>query len=110
MSYFIFTSKILKRKNSNFNNGEMERDFTYIDDVTESILKLIIKGTSDFKVNFSSNAICKLGPFKLFNIGNSSPIKLMDFIKLSKLISGKKQKEFTSMQPGDVIKLMLILI
>ena len=48
MSYFIFTSKILKEEKIQiFNNGEMERDFTYIDDVTESILKLIMKGTSD---------------------------------------------------------------
>ena len=106
MSYFIFTSKILKEEKIKiFNNGEMERDFTYIDDVTESILKLIIKGSRDSKeVNFSealpSASWC---PFKLFNIGNSSPIKLMDFIKTLETNLGKKaKKEFTSMQPGDV--------
>ena len=60
MSYFIFTSKILKgEKIQIFNNGEMERDFTFIDDVTESILKLIIKGTKDINEfdSFRSNAI-----------------------------------------------------
>ena len=106
MSYFIFTSKILKEEKIQiFNNGEMERDFTYIDDVTESILKLIIKGTSDFKENNSLAVMPSVSwcPFKLFNIGNSSPVKLMDFIKTLENNLGKKaKKEFTSMQPGDV--------
>ena len=106
MSYFIFTSKILKgEKIQIFNNGEMERDFTYIDDVTESILKLIMKGTSDINefdslVRMPSQSWC---PFKLYNIGNSSPVRLMDFIKTLENNLGKKaKKEFTLMQPGDV--------
>ena len=83
----------------------MERDFTYIDDVIESIFKLIMKSTKDYKeFNFSkitpSNSWC---PFKIFNIGNSSPVKLMDFIKTLENNLGKKaKKEFTLMQPGDV--------
>ena len=108
MSYFIFTSKILKEESIQiFNNGEMERDFTYIDDVTESILKLIKKGTKDFKEFNFSEAIPSVSwcPFKIFNIGNSSPVKLMDFIKTLENNLGKKaKKEFTLMQPGDVQK------
>ncbi len=108
MSYFIFTSKILKEEKIQiFNNGEMERDFTYIDDVTESILKLIKKGTNDLKEfnGLDSNPSTSWCPFKIFNIGNSSPVKLMDFIKTLENNLGKKaKKEFTSMQPGDVQK------
>jgi UDP-glucuronate 4-epimerase len=74
-----------------FNNGEMERDFTYIDDIVEGILRIC-------KVENNDNP-----PYKIMNIGNGSPVKLMEFIStLEKYIGLKAEKIFMPMQDGDV--------
>lgn len=74
-----------------FNNGEMERDFTYIDDIIEGILRIC-------KVKNEDNP-----PYKIMNIGNGSPVKLMEFIStLEKYIGQKAEKIFLPMQDGDV--------
>jgi len=107
MAPFIFTKSILSKKPINvFNSGNMIRDFTYIDDVTNSLLKIIFKppvinkNLSPLKLTSSSS---NKTPFKIFNIGNSSPIRLTDFIKSIEVATGKKAiLENQPMQPGDV--------
>jgi UDP-glucuronate 4-epimerase len=77
-----------------FNNGEMERDFTYIDDIVEGVDRLIDKAPTDSQ---------KYPYYALFNIGNSQPVNLMDFIQIIEQLYGKRAKmEMYSMQPGDV--------
>lgn len=102
MAYFKFTKSILEGKEIEiFNEGEMMRDFTYIDDIIESIYRLISVPPID-KVSNSSNA---LAPFDLFNIGNNNPVSLSLFIKtLEKCLGMKAKKNNIGMQPGDVLK------
>lgn len=92
MAMFLFTDAILNgRPIKVFNNGNLERDFTYIDDIVEGIFK-IIKNPNQ---NISSNS--------LYNIGNSKPVRLMDFIQeIESQLNITAQKEFLPMQPGDV--------
>ncbi len=90
-----------------FNNGKMQRDFTYIDDVAEAIFKLIQKpAISDlnFKTN-NPNPSTSWAPHRILNIGNNDPIELLEFIKiLEKLIGRKAKKNYLPMQKGDVVK------
>ena len=101
MAPFIFTDAIFKRKKIKiFNNGKMRRDFTFIDDIVEGVFRCCQKPASSDKI---SNDFRIKAPFKIFNIGNGCPIKLMDFIKYLEDATGiKAQKEFLDMQPGDV--------
>ena len=106
MAPFLFTKAILNNQPIKvFNNGDMLRDFTYIDDITTSLLKIIEKipksnKSIESKCQSSSSSWC---PYKIFNIGNSSPIKLMEFINAIEKSTGKKaKKEFLPMQKGDV--------
>tara|TARA_B100000886_G_scaffold243681_1_gene171163 strand:+ start:646 stop:1668 length:1023 start_codon:yes stop_codon:yes gene_type:complete len=106
MAYFLFTDAIINNKPLKiFNNGKMSRDFTYIDDVINGIIgvmKNVAKKEIDF--NFLDPKISSSwAPYRLFNIGNSSPIKLMDFITtIEKCLGKKAMKEFVPMQMGDV--------
>ncbi len=106
MAYYIFTSKILKGEPIKiFNHGEMLRDFTYIDDVSNIIPKIIHKiPKSNTKFNPSNPALSKSwAPFRIFNVGNSKPIELITFIEIIENKLGlKAKKEFLSMQLGDV--------
>jgi len=78
-----------------FNNGEMNRDFTYIDDIVDGIVKVIDAGSS-------TSVVPKL--FKVYNIGNNSPISLMEFIEtIENSIDKKAEKNFLPMQDGDVV-------
>ena len=106
MSYFLFTKLILSGEKINiFNNGDMARDFTYIDDICESLVRVMKKipsGEEDFdKKNPSVHS--SWAPHKVFNIGNSSSINLMEFIEIiEKELGQKALKNFMPMQPGDV--------
>ncbi len=106
MAYYIFTSKIIKREPIKiFNHGKMLRDFTYIDDVTKVISKIIHKiPKSNIKFNLYDPVPSKSwAPFKIFNVGNSNPIKLINFIEIIENELGlKAKKELLSMQLGDV--------
>ena len=95
MAMFLFTDAILNdRPIKVFNNGNQERDFTYIDDIVEGIFKVIDKKEADTSKNYS-----------LYNIGNSKPVKLMDFISEIEDQTGiTAKKEMLPMQPGDVTK------
>lgn len=97
MAPSLFTNAIINNKPINiFNNGDMERDFTYVDDIVAGIVKLVQKASSKDEREV---------PYKLHNIGNSKPIKLMDFIaSIEKHLNIKAKKTFLPMQPGDVQK------
>lgn len=105
MALFIFTKNILEGFPINvFNNGEMLRDFTYIDDVVNSIEKIIdiIPIVSNIK-NSNNQSYSLTAPYKIFNVGSSNPVNLLDFIKAIELAIGKKAIiNLLSMQPGDV--------
>src|SRR5690625_4672640 len=106
MAYFSFTKKILAGETIQvFNNGEMKRDFTYIDDIVDGIIGLIDqppKENLDFdRENPTPSA--SYAPYKVYNIGNNQPVKLMDFIQtIEKDLGIEAKKEFLPMQPGDV--------
>ncbi|WP_323593342.1 NAD-dependent epimerase [Aliarcobacter butzleri] len=95
MAPMLFANAILNNKEIKvFNHGNMSRDFTYIDDIVDGIIKVI-----DNPVKTKSN----LAPYKIYNIGNNSPIQLLDFIKtLEKSIGIEAKKNFLPMQDGDV--------
>lgn len=107
MALFIFTKAILEGKPIQvFNNGEMERDFTYIDDIVEGIFRILTgtppKGNPDWNGK-EPDPSCSVAPYRIFNIGNSKPVKLMDFIHAIEENVGKKAIiEYMPMQPGDV--------
>lgn len=106
MALFIFTKAILNDEPIDvFNNGEMMRDFTYVDDIVESINRLIPKpptGKPDFDFN-SPNPSGSTAPYQVFNIGNNNPVRLMDFIHNIELATNKKAKiNFKPLQAGDV--------
>jgi UDP-glucuronate 4-epimerase len=89
MAPMLFTDAILNdRPIKVFNNGEMSRDFTYIDDTVDGIIKVI--DNSKLKIQYS----------KLFNIGQNAPLSLMTFIET---IGKKAIKNFMPMQDGDVV-------
>ena len=108
MALFIFTKSILSKKPIKiFNNGNMLRDFTYIDDIVEGIVR-VLKKPATASPNFdpsNPSPATSLSPYRLFNIGNNNPVKLLDYIlALESAIGIKAIKEFLPMQPGDVAK------
>ncbi len=92
MALFLFTKAALEGKAIDvFNNGEMLRDFTYIDDIVEGVVRVI------------DNPRTNIPPYKVYNIGNNNPVKLMDFITAIENKLGKKiEKNMMPIQPGDV--------
>ncbi|MDD2575846.1 MAG: NAD-dependent epimerase/dehydratase family protein, partial [Acholeplasmataceae bacterium] len=106
MSPFLFTDAILNdRPIKIFNNGNMLRDFTYIDDIVDGIIKVINHAPLPSKLwdNIVSNPGSSSAPYRVYNIGNSKPIKLMDFITaIENAIGAVSKKEFLPMQMGDV--------
>tara|TARA_Y100001978_G_C23669185_1_gene422799 strand:+ start:295 stop:1317 length:1023 start_codon:yes stop_codon:yes gene_type:complete len=108
MALFLFTKSIIEEKPINiFNNGKMVRDFTYIDDVVEGVCRLIPKppiGNELFDKH-NPDPSSSWSPYQIFNIGNSCPTPLMEYIKAIENAVGKKAKNnFLGMQPGDVEK------
>ena len=105
MAYFLFTKAVLDGKEINiFNNGEMERDFTYIDDVINGIIKIIDQPPS-INSNPPSDSQNTSAPYKIYNIGNNKPENLLYFIEIIEKCLGKKaRKNFLPMQPGDVVR------
>jgi UDP-glucuronate 4-epimerase len=106
MALFLFTKAILEDKPIKvFNNGNMVRDFTYVDDIVEGVIRVIdnppkISNKKEIDVSISNTA-----PYKVYNIGNSSPIQLMEYIgAIEQTLNKKAEKEFLPMQQGDVPK------
>jgi UDP-glucuronate 4-epimerase len=108
MALFKFTKAILAGESIDvYNHGNMERDFTYIDDIVEGIVRVIDRapeGDKNWNGLQPTPGIAR-SPFKVYNIGNSSPVKLMDFIEAIEESTGKSaKKNLMPLQPGDVFK------
>jgi UDP-glucuronate 4-epimerase len=103
MAYYSFTKDIIDGNPIKvYNNGVMRRDFTYIDDIVEGIVKLLDQPPEP-NPNRDLDPSTSHAPYKIYNIGNNSPVRLMDFIQTLENLIGKKAKiEFLPMQPGDV--------
>jgi len=107
MALFKFASAIINNKPIDiYNQGEMYRDFTYIDDLVHSIYLLINKipfNSSDTE-NLSKDNVSPVAPYRVVNIGNSTKIKLLDFIEIVEDVIGKKAiRNYMPMQKGDVM-------
>lgn len=98
MALFLFTEAMLKNKPIKvYNYGKMERDFTYINDVVQTVFLIVREG---FTVKPDQKV-----PYNIYNLGKGNPNALMDFISEIELKLGKEsQKEFEALQPGDVVK------
>jgi UDP-glucuronate 4-epimerase len=107
MSPMFFADAIIHDKSIKvFNHGNMERDFTYIADIIEGVVRVINKPADKSETWQSDNPdpATSSVPYRIYNIGNSSPVKLMDYIEAMENVLGKKAiKEFLPMQQGDVL-------
>ena len=106
MALFIFTKKILNgEKIDVFNNGKHKRDFTYIDDIVEGVVRVadnIATGNDDRNSDKPDPATSE-SPYRLYNIGSNSPVELMYFIELiEKNLNKKADINYLPLQPGDV--------
>lgn len=106
MSPYLFIDAILNdRPIKVFNNGDMWRDFTYIDDIVEGVVRIadvIPEGNTDWDGE-NPDPASSSAPYRIYNIGNSQPTRLMDYIECIERATGKKaEKIFLPMQPGDV--------
>ena len=106
MALFLFTKAILEgRAIDVYNNGKMRRDFTYIDDIIEGVVRVMKKIPSGAQgwTGMKPDPASSFAPYRLFNIGNNQPVELMDFIAaLEDHLGRKAQKRLLPMQPGDV--------
>ncbi|MBN1252543.1 MAG: NAD-dependent epimerase [Bacteroidales bacterium] len=106
MALFIFTKAILNNQPINvFNYGNMIRDFTYVDDIVNGIVRVIDnkpEGKKDWSGKNPDPSSSK-APYKIYNIGNNNPVKLMDFItEIEKKLGKVAEKQMLPMQDGDV--------
>ncbi len=106
MALFIFTKAILNDQPINvYNNGLMKRDFTYIDDLVECVVRLIpkvAKPNSNWD-SFRPDPATSFAPYRIYNVGNSSTVELLQYIEIIEQKLGKKAiKNFMPMQEGDV--------
>ena len=106
MALFLFTKATIEGKPIDvFNHGKMQRDFTYVDDIVEGVIRVLDRTATsdpDFDANHPdpgrSNA-----PFRVFNIGNNNPVQLMDYIgAIEQALGTEAQKNYLPMQDGDV--------
>jgi UDP-glucuronate 4-epimerase len=106
MAYFGFTESILSGKPIKvFNRGELERDFTYIDDIVEGVVRVIDAPPRADPSRPLTSPAQGSAPYRLYNIGNHQPVKLLDFIRLlEKLLGRKAILEMLPMQAGDVLR------
>ncbi|KJZ11563.1 MULTISPECIES: NAD-dependent epimerase [unclassified Halomonas] len=106
MAMFLFTKAILEgRPIDVYNHGEMSRDFTYVDDIVEGIVRLLeVVPSADPDVGVVDDSPDRSSaPYALYNIGHGSPVGLMDFIHAIEAALGRKAEyNFLPMQPGDV--------
>ena len=107
MALFKFTKAMLEGKSIDvYNHGKMKRDFTYIDDIVEAIIRLqdiLPNKDNEWSVESGSPATSS-APYRVYNIGNSSPVELMDYITaLEEALGMEAEKNMMPMQPGDVI-------
>lgn len=106
MALFLFTKAILEDRTIDvFNHGQMVRDFTFVDDIAEGVVRVLDRpATSDPKFDSASPDPARSNvPYRVFNIGNNDPVKLMSFIEAIEQALGKTaKKNFMPLQDGDV--------
>ena len=106
MALFTFVRQILANEPIDvFNEGHHARDFTYIDDVVEGVVRVAdrVPTPNPAWSGERPDPASSLAPYRLYNIGNNSPVKLMDFIaEIEKALGRKARKNFLPLQPGDV--------
>jgi len=106
MALFIFTSAILDgRPIDVFNEGRMQRDFTYIDDIVEGVLRVLdrVAVADPAWSGKAPDPASSTAPYRLYNIGNHNPVELMDFVRAIESALGRPAKlNYLPMQPGDV--------
>jgi len=107
MALFKFTKAMLNGDPIDiYNHGEMRRDFTYVDDLVESLFRLIPIAppqVSRRKAAVPNDSLSEVAPFRILNIGNAQPVQLMDFVvEIERALGTTATKNFLPMQPGDV--------
>ena len=104
MALFLFVKNIINKKKINvFNKGKHTRDFTYVDDIVESIYRVIFKIPKFNKKDDFTDPSKSSAPFRILNIGNNSPTKLMTYIsEIEKQLKIKSKKNFLPLQKGDI--------
>jgi len=107
MALFLFTRAILEDQPIKvYNHGKMQRDFTYIDDIIEGVVRVMGK-LPEANPHWNGAAPdpgTSSAPYKIYNIGNNNPVELIKFIEVIEAALGKRaQKEFMDLQPGDVV-------
>lgn len=106
MALFLFTRAVLEGKPIQvFNHGRMQRDFTYVDDIVEGVVRImdVLPRPNPDWTGSAPDPGTSNAPYKIYNIGNNNPVGLLDFISAIEQALGKKaQKEFLELQPGDV--------
>ena len=104
MALFLFTKAILENKPIKvFNYGNMVRDFTYVDDIVEGIIRVLDRPPEKEEAAGSNPSENKKTPYSVYNIGNSSPVHLMDYIHaIETCLEKEAEKELLPMQAGDV--------
>lgn len=106
MALFLFTKAILEGKSIDvYNHGKMKRDFTYVDDIVEAIIRLIPKAPKPDPEwsGMNPDPSSSFAPYRLYNIGNNKPVELLRFIEIIEEKTGKKAiKNFMAIQDGDV--------
>lgn len=106
MALFLFTKAILEGKPIDvFNNGKMKRDFTYVDDITEAVSRIVPKVAAPNKEwsGMNPDPASSFAPYRIYNIGNNQPVELLRFIEVIEECLGKKAvKNFLPLQDGDV--------
>jgi UDP-glucuronate 4-epimerase len=107
MALFLFTKAITEGKPITvFNHGKMQRDFTYIDDIIEGVVRVMARLPEPDPAWRGDNPDpgTSYAPYKLYNIGNNNPVELIEFIEeIEKALGRKAEKEFVDLQPGDVV-------
>jgi len=108
MAVYLFSKAIMENETINvYNFGDMWRDFTYVDDIVDCILKVVEhppKGNSKWSQEIPDPS-SSIAPYKIYNVGNNSPIKITEVIELIEKGLGKKAKiKFQPLQPGDLTK------
>ena len=108
MALFKFTKAMLEGKSIDvYNYGKMKRDFTYIDDIAEAIIRLqdVIPQSDEQWTVETGTPAASIAPYRVYNIGNSSPVELMDYIRaLEDALGIEATKNMLPLQPGDVLE------
>ncbi len=106
MALFLFTKAIIEgRPIQVFNHGKMQRDFTYIDDIIEGVVRVMARmpeANPEWRGD-NPDPGTSYAPYKIYNIGNNNPVQLLEFIQeIENALGREAQKEFLDIQPGDV--------